>query len=479
MANMDPSESAPSELTRRLATILSSDVAGYSRMMGENEELTVQTLRGHRAIFDALLKQHHGRVFNTAGDAILAEFPSAVEAVRCATEIQSALQTRNEHLPPGQKMLFRMGINVGDVVVQDGDLLGDGVNVAARIQTVAEPGGICISGSVYDQIQNKLSLQFRPLGEQSFKNIGQPVRTFSVTHGETGALPAGRPPASGRLVRGVLASAVACALLAAGYWFYRDNEARRQERDALTAQLEEEKHAAEKARRSAEEQSRRATEAESKAERERVAAESLKREAALQAKAQSLEEAQRRADAERRQLDEDKRRLEAERASAATLKSQPAADDSARQSKAARNRLDKDRQSPDAQERLASVAIPAGAAAARGQAGGISQFDGRYDGKLCNLSNDPSKKNCWSFPLKVQSGTTTATWSRRLISKPSYLHATIGAGGTVSATLDGWNTRDGEPLTGALTGHAADDRIDIEGRWANGIRVDGHWTRTP
>src|SRR5215510_2741776 len=105
-------------LERRLATILSCDVAGYSRLMGANEEATVQALRGHRAVFDALLKQHHGRVFNTAGDAILAEFPSAVEAVRCATEIQSALQTRNEHLPPEQKMLFRMDINLGDVVVQ-------------------------------------------------------------------------------------------------------------------------------------------------------------------------------------------------------------------------------------------------------------------------------------------------------------------------------------------------------------------------
>jgi len=143
-----PPDPAQPALARRLATILSCDVAGYTRLMGANEEATVQALRGHRAVFDALLKQHHGRVFNTAGDAILAEFPSAVEAVRCATEIQAALQTRNAHLPPEQKMLFRMGINLGDVVVQDGDLLGDGVNVASRIQTLAEPGGICISGSV-------------------------------------------------------------------------------------------------------------------------------------------------------------------------------------------------------------------------------------------------------------------------------------------------------------------------------------------
>src|SRR5262249_6746611 len=143
----------PPAVERRLATILIADVYGYSRMMGENEERTVHILRGHRAVFDDMLKAHRGRVFNTAGDAILAEFPSAVEAVRCATEIQAALRTRNEHLPEDERMWFRIGINLGDVVVQDGDLLGDGVNVAARIQTVAEPGGICISGSVYDQIQ--------------------------------------------------------------------------------------------------------------------------------------------------------------------------------------------------------------------------------------------------------------------------------------------------------------------------------------
>src|SRR5881396_3476349 len=168
-------------IERRLATIMMADVAGYSRMMGENEEGTVAVLRGHREIFDALLKAHRGRVFNTAGDAILAEFPSAVEAVRCATEIQTALRTRNEHLPPERRMWFRIGINLGDVIVQGDDLLGDGVNVAAPIQSIAEPGGVCISGSVYDQIQNKLTLQIKQLGEKSFKNIAQPVRTFSIS----------------------------------------------------------------------------------------------------------------------------------------------------------------------------------------------------------------------------------------------------------------------------------------------------------
>src|SRR5271163_829004 len=160
-------------MKRKIAAIFAADIAGYSRLVAEDEEETLRRLASYRAVTDDFIAKSGGRIFNTAGDAILAEFPSAVEAVRCATEIQSALQTRNEHLPPEQKMLFRMGINVGDVVVQDGDLLGDGVNVAARIQTIAEPGGICIAGSVYDQIQNKLSLQFKPLGEQQFKNIAQ------------------------------------------------------------------------------------------------------------------------------------------------------------------------------------------------------------------------------------------------------------------------------------------------------------------
>ena len=186
-----PDDSHP-EIERRLATILISDVVGYSRMMGENEERTVRTLRGHRDIFDGLLKSHRGRVFNTAGDAILAEFPSAVEAVRCATEIQNALRTRNDHLPPEERMWFRIGINLGDVIVQGGDLLGDGVNVAARIQTIAEPGGVCISGSVYDQIQNKLTLQIRQLGEKNFKNIAQPIRTFSIVDDDAAAMPGSR-----------------------------------------------------------------------------------------------------------------------------------------------------------------------------------------------------------------------------------------------------------------------------------------------
>jgi class 3 adenylate cyclase len=473
MANeTDPAEGAPSTLTRRLATILSADVAGYSRMMGEHEEATVQTLRGHRAVFDTLLKQHHGRVFNTAGDAILAEFPSAVEAVRCATEIQSALQTRNEHLPAGQKMLFRMGINVGDVLIQDGDLLGDGVNVASRVQSVAEPGGICITGSVYDQIQNKLSLQFKPLGEQRFKNIGQPIRTFTITHGEGGALPVsprfGRSLARAVAVVGAIAVVV---LAAAGYWLYRDNEAKRLEQAALTTQLAAEKQAAQEARSAAEDQSRRANEFESKAERERLAGESAKRDAALQAKAQSVAEAQRRTDAERKQLDEDKRRLEAERQASSPTLTVPAPDDVSRQGKAERKRVNEEK-------RLAAGAGGIATTSRNAQLAG-SPYDGAYMGRVCNVPADPTKRVCWSVSLEVQSGAATGKWRMRLVGKPAYAYFTVAPGGIVKVALDGWKVSDGTPLTGAMNGRLVDNRVDVDGRWANGARVEGHWTRSP
>ncbi|MBV8120375.1 MAG: adenylate/guanylate cyclase domain-containing protein [Alphaproteobacteria bacterium] len=177
---MAETEAALSGLERKLAVILAADVAEYSRLMAEDEERTLQTFRGHQGVFEKLVQLHRGRVFNTAGDAILAEFSSAVEAVRCATEIQAALRTRNDQLPSERQVNFRIGVNLGDVMVQGGDLLGDGVNVAARLQAVAEPGGICISGSVYDQVLNKLSLSFKPLGELNYKNLPQPVRTFAI-----------------------------------------------------------------------------------------------------------------------------------------------------------------------------------------------------------------------------------------------------------------------------------------------------------
>ena len=221
-----PSGSSSQIVERKLSTILSADVAGYSRLMGEDEEQTLKTFRGHKKIFESLVAMHHGRIFNTAGDAILAEFSSAVEAVRCATDIQAALRTRNDQLAPDRQVKFRMGINLGDVLVQGQDLMGDGVNVAARLQTAAEPGGICISGSVHDQIRNKLSLSFQWLGEKSFKNIQQPVRTFSITEAEGhGALPSPKIGGfGGSAAKWAAGLVVALLAIGGGYWAYTASE---------------------------------------------------------------------------------------------------------------------------------------------------------------------------------------------------------------------------------------------------------------
>jgi class 3 adenylate cyclase len=217
-----PENSPSTPLERKLVTVLSADVAEYSRLMAEDEEQTLRIFREHSQIFASLVTLYHGRIFNTAGDAILAEFTSAVEAVRCATEIQAALHTRNEQLPPARQVRFRIGINLGDVMIQNSDLLGDGVNVAARLQGAAEPGGICVSGSVYDQIRNKLSLTFEPMGERRFKNIPQPVRTFSVTGSEDhGGLPSSKQASKrGGLSIGLMAAALLLVVGGGGYAAY-------------------------------------------------------------------------------------------------------------------------------------------------------------------------------------------------------------------------------------------------------------------
>jgi class 3 adenylate cyclase len=214
-------------LERKLSTILSADVAEFSRLMGEDEEQTLRVFRGHKKVFESVVAMHNGRIFNTAGDAILAEFPSAVEAVRCATDIQAALRTRNDQLPPNRQVRFRIGINLGDILIQGQDLMGDGVNVAARLQTAAEPGGVCISGTVHDQIRNKLSMSFQSLGEMSFKNIAQPVRTFSITDAEgTGPLPSKQPAvvAGGKMKWVAAGVALAVVLAGGGFWAYTERQ---------------------------------------------------------------------------------------------------------------------------------------------------------------------------------------------------------------------------------------------------------------
>ena len=167
-------------MERRLAAILAADVVGYSRLVGEDEEGTLRTLSACREVIDGLVASHHGRVFGSAGDSVIAEFASPVEAVRCAVNIQRDLETRNAGIPENKRMRFRMGVNLGDVVVDGDNLMGEGVNVAARLEGLAEPGTVNVSGSVHEQVRNKLDVGFDFLGPQVLKNIAEPVPVFRV-----------------------------------------------------------------------------------------------------------------------------------------------------------------------------------------------------------------------------------------------------------------------------------------------------------
>src|ERR1700726_2062281 len=181
--------------TRRLAAILAADVAGYSRLMGGNEEGTHERLKSHRReLVDPKIGEHSGRIVKTTGDGMLAEFASVVDAVRCAAELQRAMIDREARMPEDRRIEFRVGINLGDVIVEDDDIFGDGVNVAARLEALAEPGGICISRMVRDQIRDKLAYPFEDLGEQSVKNIARPVRVYALRSAAVAALPATRVP---------------------------------------------------------------------------------------------------------------------------------------------------------------------------------------------------------------------------------------------------------------------------------------------
>src|ERR1700757_3546561 len=170
----------PGRVGRRLAAIVAADVAGYSRLMGLDEVGTVRTLREHRKVTDALVAKHGGRLVKTMGDGVLLEFPSVVDAVECAVAVQAVMAQRNEGIPQERLMLFRIGINLGDILIEGDDILGDGVNVAARLEGIAEPGGICISSSAYDQVRGKVSVEFTDLGEQTLKNIARPIRAYAV-----------------------------------------------------------------------------------------------------------------------------------------------------------------------------------------------------------------------------------------------------------------------------------------------------------
>jgi TolB-like protein/class 3 adenylate cyclase len=207
--------------TRRLAAILAADVAGYSRLTGADEEGTLERLKAHRRqLIDPKIGEHRGRIVKTTGDGLLAEFASVVDAVRCAAEVQRGMIDREPDVPDERRIRFRIGINLGDVIVEDSDIFGDGVNVAARLEALAEPGGICVSGVVHDQIRDKLPYRFADRGEQSVKNIARPVRVHALRLEDRSA--SSEPIATPRhRVTGIAIAATTIALaLAAGAWWF-------------------------------------------------------------------------------------------------------------------------------------------------------------------------------------------------------------------------------------------------------------------
>ena len=175
---------AEERVERRLTAILAADVAGYSRLMGADEEGTLAALKTlRREVADPKIKEHRGRIVNTTGDGLLGEFASVVDAVRCAVEVQREMAARNKGVPAERRIHFRIGVNIGDIIIDDNDIFGDGVNVAARLEALAEPGGICVSRVVRDQVRDKLAISFEDMGEQQVKNIARPVRAYRALTG--------------------------------------------------------------------------------------------------------------------------------------------------------------------------------------------------------------------------------------------------------------------------------------------------------
>ena len=165
---------------RKLVAILNADVVGYSRLMAEDEVATIRTLTEYRDQVAMLVREHRGRVVDSPGDNLLAEFPSALDAMSCAVEVQSVISARNAELSPERRMAFRIGVHLGDVVVEGDRIYGDGVNIAARLESLASAGGLCISDMVYSQVRNKLDLRYEDLGEQEVKNIPEPIRVYRI-----------------------------------------------------------------------------------------------------------------------------------------------------------------------------------------------------------------------------------------------------------------------------------------------------------
>ena len=205
---------------RRLAAIVAMDVAGYSQLMGADEQGTLASMSAHRDAMSPLVEAHAGRLVGQAGDGLLYEFPSVVEAVTCSMEVQAAMAGRNQDVPDDKKMLYRVGINLGDVLVEGDDIFGDGVNVAARIEALADPGGICVSRSARDQVRVRMDIALEDMGEVEVKNIARPVRVFRVL-GEGKEVSTPVPPVKPWWRYAAAAVAVLAVVAGSGAWWWQ------------------------------------------------------------------------------------------------------------------------------------------------------------------------------------------------------------------------------------------------------------------
>jgi adenylate cyclase len=209
----------PTGVERKLAAILSADVVGYSRLIAEDEPGTIRTLTDYREVISTLIRQHRGRVVDSPGDNLLAELPTALDAVRSAMEIQRVIEARNSDLAPERRMEFRIGVHMGDVTVEGERIYGEGVNIAARLEGLAQPGGICVSGTIYEQVEKKLSVELEDLGEQTLKNIARPVHAYGIP-AEAEPAPAVPEAPAGRRTSLVLVAALVVAIAVAAAWIF-------------------------------------------------------------------------------------------------------------------------------------------------------------------------------------------------------------------------------------------------------------------
>lgn len=454
LAGEEGDKMAEEAFKRKLAAIMSADVKGYSRLMGDNETETVKTLTAYRKIIAELIHQHRGRVVDSPGDNILAEFASVVDAVQCAVALQKELQARNAELSENRRMQFRIGINLGDVIEEESRLYGDGINIAARLEALADPGGICISKTAFDQIETKLPLGYEYLGEKNVKNIARPVGAYrvlleprvTVVETEEKKCSSGEHRLPSIIIP--ITIIVIAVLLTGAFavWYFalrpvppsRDDTDHKKIESQLLVQLEEQKRATEQAQRAAEE---------------------AKREAALQLQKQEAEQTLRRAQEERIRVDQERKMLQTETQAIETGKRQ-AEEEGARREQEKAGSIEPERKKLDNEKRIAESA----------------KHDGIYSGQLCNQI--PSKEPfCWPVALVVRNGIAEGSWIGNT-QKTATVCGTVSADGSVQLKLATW-TKTGSPVEATMTGRIVNHGITASGQWRGGFAVSGEWRRVP